>query len=296
MPDSGPYETPDIHKKFWFTLKDGMGTLTSAFCALLQACALTFTFLAYVLHSSMPDYTTQAELNCERYAHAFRRLSLAQRGPYPGNPPPGYLEHYKRKNKHASLPEEYAVPVAQAVQSGASTGASSTHEVGMSTTAFTTLLESNRAMMHNFLDIIKEPRGSSHAKRGVGRGHFRPLPLDGLLHSPVVSSGIASHQHFGNSLGAVLRVLKCSYKTPKSTVLGQACTSYKGGCNLRELHQENVELLKALKLLERKSSSSVFQWIIIVSVACSPSIYDLHKNFRDSFMSPCLSRSLLSEN
>ncbi|KAI0629501.1 hypothetical protein C8Q77DRAFT_1161111 [Trametes polyzona] len=59
----------------------------------------------------MTAYNTEDRVRWEQYADAFRAW-LARRGPYPGNPPNGYLDVYKVTQRYAPCPHEYPELVA----------------------------------------------------------------------------------------------------------------------------------------------------------------------------------------
>ncbi len=60
--------------------------------------------------STVPNhYNIDDHAHWERYAEVFQ-MWLAQHGPHLGNPPPGYCEVFKIRQRYAPCPEDYLVP------------------------------------------------------------------------------------------------------------------------------------------------------------------------------------------
>ncbi|OSD01239.1 hypothetical protein PYCCODRAFT_557073 [Trametes coccinea BRFM310] len=137
------------------------------------------------LHRSLPslmssnprNYNTEDRVRWERYADAFRDW-LAKRGPYPGEPPAGYLEVYKTIQRYAPCPHEYAALVSAELRTIPGQP-HSVSGVSMSSDAFSAMLSHQSAMQVQMADLARQlghgQRGRGHGARGRGRHGHRDM-------------------------------------------------------------------------------------------------------------------------
>ncbi|OJT02036.1 Retrovirus-related Pol polyprotein from transposon 17.6 [Trametes pubescens] len=122
------------------------------------------TPFAPITPPSMTAYGAEHHVRWERYADAFRAW-LAKRGPYPGNPPEGYVEVYKITQRYAPCPSEYADLVASEQQAPMDVPG-----VTMTSAAFTAFLAHASAVNSQIAGLLQQasaPR--SHAVRLEGQ-------------------------------------------------------------------------------------------------------------------------------
>ncbi|KAI9068599.1 hypothetical protein FKP32DRAFT_1600407 [Trametes sanguinea] len=118
------------------------------------------------MSSNPRNYNTEDRVRWERYADAFRDW-LAKRGPYPGEPPAGYLEVYKTIQRYAPCPHEYAALVSAELRPILShPGPQSVSGVSMSSDAFSAMLTHQSAMQAQMADLARQV---GHGARGRGR-------------------------------------------------------------------------------------------------------------------------------
>ncbi|KAI0788145.1 hypothetical protein C8Q74DRAFT_1366903 [Fomes fomentarius] len=132
-------------------------------------------------HYNADDYA-----GWERYAAALQ-MWIAQRGPHPGNPPPGYRKVFKLRQRYAPCPEDFPVPqlgIEQAAPAPPVPG--NIPGVTMTEGAFSTLLTYNAALQSQLGAIsaaqantfhyfgqggsCRQPGSYAHGTRGGWRG------------------------------------------------------------------------------------------------------------------------------
>ncbi|TBU23522.1 hypothetical protein BD311DRAFT_781612 [Dichomitus squalens] len=137
----------------------------------------------------------------QTYADAFTAwLVQPNHETYPGNPPDGYYNVYKKRQTYAPGPREFAqliVSVFQPSQPAPPPSTSSGHSVLMSTDAFHVFLNYRSGMQDQILQFAQKDRGGTpgyRGGRGGGRGGFgggnwsgRPM----YVHPPVQSVSLA---------------------------------------------------------------------------------------------------------
>ncbi len=114
--------------------------------------------------SAIPNhYNIDDHAHWERYTEMFQ-MWLAQCGPHPGNPPPGYRKVFKLQQRYALCPEDYHVlqPTAErAVTAPVPAVPVSIPGVTMSEDMFSTLLMHNAALQSQ-LDMLTAARANGY--------------------------------------------------------------------------------------------------------------------------------------
>ncbi|KAJ7737228.1 hypothetical protein DFH07DRAFT_966523 [Mycena maculata] len=138
------------------------------------------------MSSNPVQYTPAQALDWEYYAGAFTGFLAG--GSYPGQPPVGYRECFKRTQRYAPLPEEYPEQVAKALQrkeASKRTGSSSGPDVAMSAVAFAAMLQGTKdlasGIMSQAMDQVRvdaAPNGNRFGYRVHGRSIGRGRHVD----------------------------------------------------------------------------------------------------------------------
>ncbi|KAI0351156.1 hypothetical protein OH77DRAFT_975509 [Trametes cingulata] len=150
----------------------------------------------------MTAYNAEDGVRWERYADAFRTW-LARQGPYPGDPPAGYMEVYKKNQRYAPCPQEFPDLVAAARQPAqdipgvtmtagafsaflAHASAVNTQIAGLVQTASPPPSQWHRRAVNTTLRYEHGGRGGHRRGRGRGRdrAHFQGGPLTERISAP----------------------------------------------------------------------------------------------------------------
>ncbi|EIW52094.1 uncharacterized protein TRAVEDRAFT_24775 [Trametes versicolor FP-101664 SS1] len=157
----------------------------------------------------MAAYNAEDRVRWEQYADAFRTW-LAKRGPYPGNPPEGYVDVYKVSQRYAPCPHEYAELVAAEHQP-----APSIPGVTMTADAFNAFLCHASTVNSQIAGLVQQaststsqwdrrPTGGAPRyeranqggfRRGRGRGRARAHAYNGPLTDRIGEPCPARHGH-----------------------------------------------------------------------------------------------------
>ncbi|EJF65660.1 hypothetical protein DICSQDRAFT_165370 [Dichomitus squalens LYAD-421 SS1] len=120
------------------------------------------------------QYTADDGVKWQTYADAFTAwLVQPTRETYPGNPPEGYYDVYKKRQTYAPGPREFAQLVAsvfQPAQSAPPPSTSSGHSVLMSTDAFNAFLNYRSGTQDQILQFAQKARGGNPVASDLGGG------------------------------------------------------------------------------------------------------------------------------
>ncbi|TBU25575.1 hypothetical protein BD309DRAFT_958865 [Dichomitus squalens] len=120
------------------------------------------------------QYTADDGVKWQTYADAFTAwLVQPTRETYPGNPPEGYYDVFKKRQTYAPGPREFAQLVAsvfQPAQPAPPPSISSGHSVLMSTDAFNAFLNHRSGTQDQILQFAQKDRGGTPVAPNLGGG------------------------------------------------------------------------------------------------------------------------------